>query len=611
MPMDLSSLLSQALTAQGYEVEDAPPLEGRSGATYPVSLIAERSGDRLLVDVLSGRQATAGDLEALDAIVEDTGLDGAIFFALGGVAGGTEASTSVDSVDLRRPEAIEQMLGSLVLDHVTAVTADPDAIGPSPIDLEAIDWQTPPEEKTAPAATDTQNGDGSSRTPQPSPAAMAASDVPNDSDVPDDGDAELLTSTPEDADPPNATAAQAETPTPAQPEPVEAQGEAPSPEEPAPEPRAAQADHAGDPTEEDDADPGGFLSPEEMAQRAQQMLENDELPSDGDAELLTGDPDPDPTPSPSPAQSTPTEDADTSNPPEQANGQGSPNTTSEPTDPEPRADPTPAPQQASEPAEPIEEGQVFEDGDCELLPSKPRQAPEEPDQAAPSQAEGPAQPQQAPPSEASAPEELQARQASSPDPSPPVTAATGSPAAAAGPSSTDAEEAFLSGGCLDPKIDEDDARREAEGALFRVSSARLELLPFHVFGYRCQLVGDGKTKEAEGRVWVSAQSGAVVEDPDGTLADDPGIPHERFQGSIPAAKANEEARRGLLSTLERRDEVREDYNETAVIERVRLSPQEESLELTRLGMAFAPRWRVEGQNGTVFVDAITGDLIAE
>jgi hypothetical protein len=42
---------------------------------------------------------------------------------------------------------------------------------------------------------------------------------------------------------------------------------------------------------------------------------------------------------------------------------------------------------------------------------------------------------------------------------------------------------------------------------------------------------------------------------------------------------------------------------------VLLEPEPGSLELERLGKAFAPRWRIEGSNGTVFVDAVTGELV--
>jgi hypothetical protein len=182
-----------------------------------------------------------------------------------------------------------------------------------------------------------------------------------------------------------------------------------------------------------------------------------------------------------------------------------------------------------------------------------------------------------------------------------------SPAAAAGPAED--AEAFVSGAAIEPQIDEAEARRTAQEAVFEAHEARLELLPFRVYRYRAQLEGDGHTREEDGRVWVSTQSGAVVRAPRGDRVDEIDPPHERFQGSLPAKDTEQAAREHLLDTLERREELRQEYSESAVIERVLLEPEPGSLELERLGKAFAPRWRIEGSNGTVFVDAVTGELV--
>lgn len=533
--MDLPSILAETLTEQGYDVEDAPAMEGRSGATYPVSLIARQGDERFIVDLLASRAVTGKDVEALSSIVDDTGVDGAILFAIEGVLDDALAAPE-DRIDVHDRSATAEAIGLRMLDHLIeagSVDVEPheagqiDAVGPTRAD---------------PAAT--PRPDASTQDPGRSHPPAQTADGGQDAG-PEDGDAELLTASSSEPD----------------------------------RSRSQDPPQAPDqtPGQAEGQEPEGFLSPEEMAQRAQQMLEEGELPDDGDAELIVDD---------EPAETAPDRGADQT--PEPTQGGGEP-------DPAPEARPSTT-QTDPEPDEPaMEGGQVFEDADCELLPSEPRDAdpaPQEPE---------------APPADASSEEverpPTQAAGTSSEDRQP-----ASSPAAAAGPPSED-DQAFLSGATMPPRVSADEARREAEGALFQVDEARLELIPFHVFGYECLLESDGTTKDHSGRLWVSAQSGGVVEDPEGDLVEDPGVPHERFQAKIEPASAASNARSHLVDNLEIREELRDDYSETAIIERVTLTPKEDTVRLEHLGTAFAPRWRVEGQNGTLFVDAITGDLV--
>lgn len=574
--MDLSSLLSETLTARGYEVEDAPPLEGASGATYPVSLLAGKDGEQLLVDVLATRGVTGRDVEALASIVDDTGVDGALLFAIGGVDDVESADPSTDTVEVWERSALEGAIGDLILERALEGNLDLEDFEATTVSAADPEPQPDPEpepERAEPELPDIPEAD-------PAPASAGS----EGGSVPEDDDAELLT---DDASPA-----------------ARANG---SPE---PEPVAAAGSDQPDP----DPEGGEFVSPEEMAKRAKEMLEKGEIPDDGDAELMTDDEGPDADPR-----------RGTREPAEPAESGQVPGGEPE----RPDADPAQAGPSAEEPspraqadhgteptgAQPdeddgLQEGQVFEDADCELLPSKPKSEREgtsgDPEPAAVDDGTAPGPDPEAVPDTSDQPATpASASQARDP----PSPAATGSsPAVAAGPPSAD-DETFLSGGVMDPEIDAEEAKHQAKEALFQVHEARLELLPFHVFEYSCVLEGGGNRRKEEGRLWVSAQSGGVVAEPDGFLVDDPGVPHERFQARLNPAKATRKVRDHLLDDLEVRDELREDFSETAVIERVTLSPREDSLELAHLGKAFAPRWRVEGQNGTVFVDAITGDLV--
>lgn len=610
--MDLANLLADTLTARGYEVEEAPPLEGKSGATYAATLVATRDGKRFLVDVLASKPVDGSDLEALQSVVDDTAVDGALLLALGDEA--REVGAPHEGVEVWPRPRVARAVGDRLLEVELDESAE--AIGPSPDPASAPDDEpaaaTRPDTTPGPAAPATADdgaellGSGTGSTPQPpeqEPARAQGEASADPGEVPA-AQAEASTQGSESAHSSDPSPSTGETGP--EPEPT------PDPQpEPKAEPEPAAASEGGDPaatgskgassapSSEPPAaseGPDEFLSPEEMAERAAQMAEGGG-PEDGDAELLTDD---DPTPEPASQQPAQGEASPAPSAQEPAQQGGS-----QPTQPDPdAASETPRnhpdaggqaePAEAAEDEPDLEGATVFEDADAALLPSEPTR---------------PAETQETPAQETAT--DAQPDPSTSPqEPSSTGTgqAASGGPLAAAAPVE-DEDETFLSGGCVAPRVGEQEARHEAEGAVFEVDEVRLELLPFHVFDYACRLEGDGTTRQDEGRVWVSAQSGAVVNAPKGDLVEDPGVPNERFKGSVPADRAVHQAKDHLLDNLERREELREDHSETAVIERVTLSPQAETLSLDLVGKAYAPRWRVEGQNGTVFVDAISGDLV--
>jgi hypothetical protein len=523
MRMDLTSLLTNILTARGYDVEDTPPLEGASGASYPVTLVATRGGETRLVDALASRKLRAQDASALASIVDDVGLDGAIVLALRGVEDDATAELD-DRLEVWDETESVQAAGTwLFADALDA--DDVDAIGPS-TNVEPADTgpETPIADETDPTTEETQP-----------------------------------------ASPPQSTASAQETETGATPQgPPSTNGESSTSPTPDPEP-------VSEPVTQADADDGDdvldeppqqeFLDPDEMIERAERMASGDS-PSDGDAELIVED--------------------DSSSEPESQQAQPQPNQTAdevetEPEQPEPRADPTEI--------EPADDG-----SDAEILTDDDPSSDETSNESEPEPATDPATDATRQPSEAG-------------------RGATVSPAAAAGPSEDD--EAVLSGATIEPELDSDQAVGKARSHVQDVDEARLELLPFQVYDYEATVEGDGNTREVDGTLWVSTQSGSVVEAPDGDMVPEPNAPHERFNGDLGRDSTRSAANEHLQEALEFRDEVRQEYSESAVIERVTFSPREGSIELEDRGKAYAPRWRVEGASGTVFVDAVTGETVTQ
>lgn len=541
MPVDLSSLLSDALTDQGYQVEDArEPIQGDSGASYPVSLVATRNEQRYLVDVLASRTVRDEDISALDAIVDDTGLDGALVLALEGTDL-TPEIPKAETVDVWDREEVDQAVGHRILDGLLAGDVDPDDIGPTPTDGQPADAASTGT-ATSPDTPTTESTPGPEPTqtepPQASPPSQPETD-PTSAQQPDTTDSE----------PPTA--------------------------EPAQTAASNGSQDDSNAFEGTGVDQRELLDPEDMLERAEQLSQKGEI-DDGDAELIVEDDEP--AADPEPAQPSP--------------GAEQPSDPSGPTD----ADPAPATDPDPSDIEPADDG-----SDAELLDSGPTPPPGD---SRPGPDADPPEPETATTARTdSQPEDDP--DASTSDPSTPSTAS--SPAAAAGPSSEG--ESFLSGATIEPQVDEAEARRKAEEVVLEAQDARLELLPFRVYRYQALLEGGGHSENEEGEVWVSTQSGAVVDAPDGDRVDDPDVACERFQGSLSRSETREAARDHLLDALERRDEIRQDYNESAVIERVELAPDPESMTFEDRGKAFAPRWRVDGPNQSVFVDAVTGELV--
>ncbi len=606
--MDLSSLLSDSLKHEGYEVEDAPPIEGRSGASYPVSLMATRQGRRLIVDVLATRSVGPKDVKALESIVEDTGVDGAILYGLAGLDPALRQNPPSERLELWPREKLATFLGSRLIDAVAAGEEGlPELELLSHVDDPpgAAPERTPeqvPEPTREPASSPTSE-------PTPEPAASAASE--QGGQMFPEADAELLPSgqasdpveTPSPAEA-KATPAEAASSDPSIPqaEPPAATGGTPDPtpgaaaETPPPPSRSPETPESTGLDEEAD---GGFVDPQDMAERAKRMLDAGEIPDDGDAEILSSSRKPADAPGPS-------------SPPESSSPEpGPPSPQAPPPDGEPEAEGETGLETEGEP-EP--EGQAFPDGDCELLPSKPRTS-EAQEARAGDQEEAASTPPPGPDRAApSNPASSSTQPSSSTSSTPPAGSgpATKSPLAAAGATTVPApdEPRFEAGGCIQPQVDQAAARQAAQGALFKVDEVKLELIPFHVFAYECELQGGRTSRPASGRVWVSKQSGAVVPAPEGPMIAEPSGPFTRYEGKLgPEALASNVATY-LSDELEVREEVKEDYGESAIIERVTLKPVPESLAVTAVGSAYAPRWKVTGQNGTVYVDALTGDLFS-
>ncbi|MCI4340663.1 MAG: hypothetical protein L3J73_05310 [Thermoplasmata archaeon] len=138
----------------------------------------------------------------------------------------------------------------------------------------------------------------------------------------------------------------------------------------------------------------------------------------------------------------------------------------------------------------------------------------------------------------------------------------------------------------------------------------LRLVPFYVAPYRVREASahGGSARPSEHLVAVQALQGRVEvwERGDRELTADLPEPHERLEPSL-------DAERALLladEALRRRHTVSVDHTEqhggTIVIERRRLPPGPDDLRVGPAALVHVPYWYIEGGDGRIVLDAVTG-----
>jgi len=151
-------------------------------------------------------------------------------------------------------------------------------------------------------------------------------------------------------------------------------------------------------------------------------------------------------------------------------------------------------------------------------------------------------------------------------------------------------------------------RDRLEGA-FRFD---LQLVPYYCFVYTCEVDGRaGAPERRVGVILVNAITGETREWPrkEGPVKLDDA--HVRMEPSLDEAAALKQARERALSLNTRVFHMKQERGPVTVYEKKTLRPGEDALKMTHKGLVFLPVWGVEGSNGALMVDALTGSIIKE
>jgi hypothetical protein len=166
-------------------------------------------------------------------------------------------------------------------------------------------------------------------------------------------------------------------------------------------------------------------------------------------------------------------------------------------------------------------------------------------------------------------------------------------------------------GMLQPGIDQERARGLVSERLEGAFRFDLRLVPHYCYAYACPMQrGAGRHELSRGMVLVDAiGGGASAWEPaplvrwDGTTS--------RMEPSLDEPAARERARDMIISANTRIVNLKHDRGAVTVYEKVTLKPSAEALRLEHRGLVLWPVWGIEGGNGAVVLDAVSGRVLRE
>ncbi len=142
----------------------------------------------------------------------------------------------------------------------------------------------------------------------------------------------------------------------------------------------------------------------------------------------------------------------------------------------------------------------------------------------------------------------------------------------------------------------------------------LELIPYYVFDYYCELIVEGhdETQQSRGTVAVNGLTNNVEQwDFDIDTVTDIDGSHTKLEPRIDAQTAFESARESAITWNTREIQTMDDRGSVTIYEKKKMRPNEDAIEIMRRGLVYLPVWCVEGSNGVMIINATTGKVIRE
>jgi len=142
----------------------------------------------------------------------------------------------------------------------------------------------------------------------------------------------------------------------------------------------------------------------------------------------------------------------------------------------------------------------------------------------------------------------------------------------------------------------------------------LELIPYYVFEYSCELLVEGQTTPqiSSGTIAVNGltNSAETWDFPFETVMELE-TTHTKLEPKVDENRAFETAKETSIALNTREIQTVDDRGAVTIYEKKKVSPKEGAIEINRRGLIYLPVWCVEGSNGVMIINATTGKVVKE
>lgn len=142
----------------------------------------------------------------------------------------------------------------------------------------------------------------------------------------------------------------------------------------------------------------------------------------------------------------------------------------------------------------------------------------------------------------------------------------------------------------------------------------LELVPYYVFDYSCELIIEGKPSPqiSSGILAVNGLTNhAEGWDFEFQTVSELETTHTKLEPKFDEKKAYETAKESAVTLNTREIQTVDDRGAVTIYEKKKVRPKEGAIDIKKRGLIYLPVWCVEGSNGVMIINATTGKVIKE
>ncbi len=173
---------------------------------------------------------------------------------------------------------------------------------------------------------------------------------------------------------------------------------------------------------------------------------------------------------------------------------------------------------------------------------------------------------------------------------------------------------------LPVRLSAEEAAAKVRDRLYLVEHHQLILQPIHLLDFECDLLVEGSLRydTVNGRVEVHGTRKDVREverdimEPR-TAGAAPNTPLQERTLRVTTERSLELVRDAVMTAYTRVVEIQtsDDDEDVCFTERKQVAPRPDHIRIQHLGTVHRPQWQLSGPNGTLLVDAITGESVSE